>query len=294
MARTIPSGTGVTRGFPPDLVSDTQIVQGNSWTQRYIADFVSEATGTDFKTSGGNFTVNGAQWTTGDHGNSDLMKNTNGTGFQIQAKTSAASTWYNAAPLTAPRIYADVQSGSNPLYSGLGLTQTFAIQAIIDPTTDVGSDYEEYGLALFNTTADQPSISVTAVRQHNAAAFAGSDVGPKLTRSVNFTSANSWGGRSLVNGSNTSHPAYTFFEIVYSTGGAVTVNISAETDFVEPLSSTTFSAFVTTNSTITTTSSDVDFVRSAMRVGFYIANNNASSKTAFKPTLKKLRLLTLG
>lgn len=66
---------------------------------------------------------------------------------------------------------------------------------------------------------------------------------------------------------------------------------SADTDFVSPLTATTFQKFVTTDPETTSTGSSVPFNRSDMWVAFYIANYGSS--TAFKAIVKKFRILTL-
>jgi hypothetical protein len=249
---------------------------------RHEADFAAFSS-YNFKTeSTKNTTVDGVNWSAGNDAQATSLQFINGSGLELSPSTSADLRWYTAGTINAPRVAAHIQAGANPLYSAIGISQAFAFQAIIEVDTELGANYDEWGILLTNTEAD---YYATSSRQFDSATFsAGSPtVGDYLLRAVD-------GSRAAVPGSAEA-ATHTFFELAYYPGGTVVASSSAASDFVEPLSATTFQKFVTTNAVITSTGSSVSWVNTDMLAAFYIANYGSS--TAFKAVVKKCRILTL-
>jgi len=272
---------GISRiqGLDASVIKSVDEVEVNaSWTQRYAIDWRAQDA-YDFKTSGTS-TIKGVSWSVGDMAKASKVEVVNGSGLLFESDGGTATQWYEAAPITAPRISASVQAGSDPVYGSATYTQALCLQAIINPLTDLGADTDEYGLVLMN--AATAYYAVTA-RQYNAATFSGK--GSKLLRAVNTTTAD-------VPGAAEAAP-HKFFEIVFFPGGTVYVSSSPDTDFVQPMSTTTFQKFITTNSVITSTGGATSWDKDDMYVLFYLANNGANASD-FKFAVEKFRMLTLG
>ena len=254
-------------------------VAGSSWTVRSEIDFAAQAAH-DFKT--GAVTIGGVEYSAGNAAQATTIDIVNGSGLELAPSTSTDLRWYTAGTINAPRVAVAIQTGSNPMYSGLGITQPFAFQAIIEPGTELGANYDEWGILLTNTAT---TYYATSSRQFDSATFsAGSPtIGNYLLRSVSAS-------RGAVAGAAESS-THKFFELVYYPGGTVLASSSTDSDFVDPLSATTFQKFVTTSPGTTSTGSSVPFRSSDMYAAFYIANYGSS--TAFKAVVKKCRLLTL-
>ena len=97
-----------------------------------------------------------------------------------------------------------------------------------------------------------------------------------------------------VNGSGEA-AAHHFFELVWFPGGTVFASSSADTDFVEPLSATTFQKAYTTNTVITPTLSSLSWDADDLYLTIWIGNGQADApRAAIEARVKKLRMLTLG
>jgi hypothetical protein len=223
----------------------------------------------------------------------------NGSGLELAPLTSAVSEWFNmdddgsdpvigGTAVSAPRVWAKVKAGLDPLYSSTSYTQALAFQAIMEPVTELSANHNEYGLLLTNSSA---SYNVTSSRKFDSSVFSAVSptIGPRMTRTVN----GEVGGEVAVNGSGEA-AIHTFFEIVFYPGGTFVVSSSAATDFVEPLAATTFQKIVTTNTVITETASSLDWDADDMYLTFWAANEQAATAAAMKVRVKKFRLLTLG
>jgi len=257
----------------------------SSWTVRKEFDFsgVSGANQHDFKT--GSKDYDGVEYSAGDTANATLIKTVSGSGLELSPVTTTDIRWYTTGTMNAPRVAVQIQGGAKPLYAGLGATQAFAFQAIIEPATELAANYDEYGILLTNAAT---TYYCTSNRHYDSSAFsAGSPpIGNYLMRRVTGASPNP----AAIAGAAESS-AHKFFELVWYPGGTVIAASSADTNFVEPLSATTFQKFVTTNPGTTSTASSVAFRNSELWAMFYIANYGSS--TAFKAVVKKFRLLTL-
>ena len=277
MANTInqPDGSSASPLNPPAPAA----ASASSWTERYTVDFSAQSAH-DF--SSGSVALDGVEWTVGNDAQATAVEIVNGSGLELSPSTSTDLRWYTAGTINAPRVAATIQSGSNPLYSSLGITQAFAFQAIIEPGTELGANYDEWGILLTNAAT---TYYATSCRQFDSATFSGGSptIGNYLLRSVNTA-------RGAVVGSAEA-ATHKFFELVYYPGGTVVASSSAASDFVEPLSATTFQKFVTTSPGTTSTGSSVPFKNTDMYAAFYIANYGSS--TAFKAVVKKCRILTL-
>ncbi len=292
MARNIPNGSTATKDFPePPAV----VAPGSSWTVRHEADFTAFSNH-DFELIGDpaayqDIVVDGVKWygrNTTDAA-SNKIKVISGTGIEISPDTGTNIQFYidsdsppTGGAINAPRVSARIQSDAQALYPSLPIDKAFAVQAIIEPgTQDIAANSDEWGMVLTNAAS---STYVTASRQFNSSAF--SSVSPTVGSYLKRAVAGSQGTVSAAQSST-----HKFFELVYFPGGTVFASTSADTDFVSPLTATTFQKFVTTDPETTSTGSSVPFNRSDMWVAFYIANYGSS--TAFKAIVKKFRILTL-
>jgi len=260
---------------------------GAAWTTRYEIDW-TEQSSYDFKTSG-SATIGGVDWEVGSMVNASAVGVINGQGLVFESDSSRPSQWYNVGGgvLSAPRIGAKVDAGSGPIYGDTGLSQALCFQAIIEPLTELAGKYDEYGLVICSI-ADWQRYYAMVSRQFDSTTF--SNIGGYLLRSVNDSEA--------YIASGTESAPHRFFEIVFYPGGMVVVSTSADTDFVEPLSATTFQEFITTNSTITSTEGGIAWDKDDMYFIFYTVNwknySGSPPPTNFKFAVEKFRMLTLG
>lgn len=254
----------------------------SSWTTQIETDF-SSASPHNF--SAGNATVDGVTWGVDDYANSSGMEIVEGVGLQI-ATDGTHNTQLLVYPRTPPRVWATI-AGAGGLYPSIGASQSFAVQAIIEPTVDLVGDYDEWGMLL--STASLDTRFAASLREYVSAS---GGVVPYLFRLLDSGAPVT---HALVAGTTEVSP-HTFFEVVYLKGGGCVVSSSADSDFVDPLTATTFQEFVSPLSRSqpgTSLPGSVDFNVTDMRFQIYLANNNLSSN-AFKLTCTKVRLLTLG
>jgi hypothetical protein len=284
MAKVFPEGTGVTKIFPPSLV--TAVTQGNSWTERYIVKWDEEDT-YSFQASGTK-AIQGVDWSLGDAAKAVATTGfqiVNGQGLNMAPLTSATSEWHLASPKTAPRLYCRLKVGSNALYSSTSYTQAYAFQAIIEPTVELSANHNEYGMCL---TRYDTQYYVSITRKFDSSVFSAVSptIGPRLTRAVaTVEGLINGGGEAAVN---------QFFEIVVFPGGTVYTSSSAATEFVEPLSATTFQKQLTTNTAITSDLDALSWDADDMYLMLYVMNEQSPTASAMSARIKKFRMLTLG
>jgi hypothetical protein len=256
----------------------------SSWTERYSVDF-STAVPLGHNFSTGSVPIGGVTWDVDDYGNSSMTEITAGAGLQI-ATDGTHDTQLLVAPRTPPRVWASV-SGAGGLYPSMGSSQSFAIQAIIEPTVELVGDHDEWGM--FLSTASLDTRFAASLREYVTAS---GGVVPYLFRLLDSGAPAT---HALVAGTAEVSP-HTFFEVAYLKGGGCVVSSSADSDFVDPLTATTFQEFVSPLSRSqpgTSLPGSVDFNVTDMRFQIYLSNNNISAN-AFKLTCTKVRLLTLG
>jgi len=285
MAKLFPGGSSVTRVFPASLTPGPPAASTSSWTERYSIDWTDEP--------GHNFSAGayedsfGTEWRVHQESNSDGVEIIAGSGLNLAPLTSGTSELYvptGTPPWTAPRVFAAIQLPSrDPMYSSMSIAQPFCCQAIIDPGgTDLLANGDEFGMFLCNNAG---SYLVTTVRKYDSSAFSG--VGARMERFATESTS-----RGAIDAGSGESAVHTFFELVCFPGGTIYASSAVESDFVDPLSGTTFQKFITTNTVITSTGSSVAWENTDMYLGFFVANNGTS--TAFDMFVKKTRLLTLG
>ena len=257
-------------------------VEQPTWTTRYEIDYKAQSA-YDFKDSGAS-TLGGVSHTVGDMAKATKCEIVAGKGLHFESDGGTATKWYNAAPITAPRVAMGVDVGANPLFAAASYTQALCFQAIITPEApNLAVNYDEYGILLTN---DAGGYYATTTRQYCSSCFASSGIGPKMQRAVDGTIG-------LVNGTLESS-VQTFFELVFYPGGTVFATTTSDTDFIQPLTNPTFQKYITTNATITSTNGSIDWDKDDMYFAFYLANGGITSGTDFKFNVEKFRFLTLG
>lgn len=286
MANTVnqPDGSSASSLNPPGPAA---AADPTSWTQRYLIDWSAEDT-YSFQASGAK-TIDSVEWgvsSTDKAVTTTGIQIVNGQGLNMAPLTSATSEWHDAGSgESAPRVWAQVKAGSNPLYSSTSYTQAYAFQAIIEPITELSANHNEYGLGL---TKGSPTYDVSSSRKFDSSVFSAVSptIGPRMPITVN-------NANSIVNGSGET-AVHQFFEVVWFPGGTVYASSSSATDFVEPLSATTFQKAVTTNTVITPTLSSLSWDADDMYAFVWIANEQAPTAAAIEIRIKKFRMLTLG
>tara|TARA_R110000824_G_scaffold33672_6_gene107813 strand:- start:210 stop:1073 length:864 start_codon:yes stop_codon:yes gene_type:complete len=286
MANTVnqPDGSSASSLNPPGPAA---AADPTSWVQRYLIDWSAEDT-YSFQASGAK-TIDGVEWSVGSTDKAVAttgIQIVNGQGLNMAPLTSATSEWHDAGSgESAPRVAAQVKAGSNPLYSSTSYTQAYAFQAIIEPITELSANHNEYGLGLCkgNVTYD-----INSTRKFDSSVFSAVSptIGPRMAMTINSSN-------SGVNGSGEA-AVHQFFELVWFPGGTVYASSSSATDFVEPLSATTFQKETTTNTVVTQTLSSLSWDADDMYAFVWIANEQAPTAAAIEIRIKKFRMLTLG
>ncbi len=262
---------------------NTVDVEQPTWTTRYEIDYTTHGDLHNFKSDGAD-TIDGINYGAGDMAKLTKCEIISGKGLHFEADGGTATKWYNASPITAPRVSMRVDGGTNPLYAAASYTQALCFQAIITPETpNLAVNYDEYGIILTNAAGD---YYATTTRQYCSSCFASSGIGPKMLRAVDGTIG-------LVNG-NLESSVQTFFELVFYPGGTVFATTTNDTDFIQPLTNPTFQKFITTNDNITSTDGGIDWDKDDMYIIFYLANGGITTGTDFKFNVEKFRFLTLG
>lgn len=275
MAKIFPGGTNTTKVFPDPPAA---VAPGSSWTERYSVDF-SAQDAHNFNT--GSKTIDSVVWGVDNESNSSMTEITAGAGLQI-ATDGSNNTQLLVAPRVPPRVWASI-GGTGGIYPAIGSSQSFAVQAIIEPTIDLVGNYDEWGVML--STANLDTRFFACLREYASGTFSG--VGAYMFRLLNGGTTH-----AAVAGSAESDP-HTFFEIAYLKGGTCIASSSTDSDFVDPLTATAFQQFVTPNQAATSAAGSVDFRVTDMRFQLYLCNNNTGTNS-FKLTCTKFRLLTLG
>jgi len=270
---------GVTR-IHPKATGGTPPYSGptSSWNEQYSVDFSAEDAH-NFNT--GSVTIGGVTWGVDNESNSSMTEITASAGLQI-ATDGTHNTQLYASPRQPPRVWASI-GGAGGIYPSIGSSQSFAVQAIIEPTNELAGDYDEWGIIL--STANLDTSFAASIREYSSGAFGG--IGPYLFRLLDGAGTN-----AAVAGTTESAP-HTFFEVVYLTGGTCIASSSADADFVDPLTATTFQEFISPEQAATSTAGSVTFNVTDMRFQIYLCNNNTGT-SSFKLTCTKFRLLTLG
>jgi hypothetical protein len=250
----------------------------SSWTERYAVDFSTQGAH-NFDT--GSIVIDGVTWDVDNEPNSSMTEMTAGSGLQI-ATDGTHDTQLYVAPRQPPRVWASI-AGSGGIYPSMGSSQSFAVQAIIEPTVELSADYDEWGIIL--STASLDTSFAASLREYSSGAFSG--IGPYLFRLLDGGAT-----QGAVAGTTEASP-HTFFEVAYLKGGTCVASSSADSDFVDPLTATTFQAFISPNQAATSTASAVTFKVTDMRFQIYLTNNFTGT-SSFRLTCTKFRLLTLG
>ena len=257
----------------------------SSWTEQYLVDWSAESAH-DWKANAAPFDIQGADWGAGSMAAASKCEIVPGQGLNIAPLVSVTSEWHDAAAgESAPRLYAQVKAGAGPIYSSASYTQAYAFQAIIEPITELSADHNEYGICLCkgNVTYD-----INSTRKFDSSVFSAVSptIGPRMALTINSSN-------SGVNGSGET-AVHQFFELVWFPGGTVYASSSPATDFVEPLSATTFQKETTTNTVVTQTMSSLSWDADDMYLLFFIANEQAPTAAPIEIRIKKFRMLTLG
>ena len=267
-----------TRGHPATLVGSTTIVSGTSWTVVHETDFTvaGAASPWDAHTAGNLATqdINGVRWNVDGVGYcTDMDLDSNGLSIHI-AGSETASDWWTGGK-TAPRFFAYLTYGTNPIYSSAGYGQAFCFQMLIESSTDVSANWDAYGLLVSDHYGSSATESVQNRRIYDSAGKNG--VGR----------LNGGGQMELVAGSQP-----TMFETVVA-NGTVFVSSSTASSLPDPMTITGYRAVANNNTARNTLGSSMAIDKDNLCVLFY-AFQAGGSTTNFTPTLKKFRVLATG
>jgi hypothetical protein len=230
MARNIPGGSTVTRGFPASLTGGPA-VDTSKWTVEYEVDFTDLGTHNFLTTA--TKSIKSVTWTSVNRTSTDAdVFDLHATGLRINAKANLGGDannggkWYDNSQ-SQPYIWATLDDMITS--TALAEDDTLCLQLEMTTTSDVSKNYMRYGLGLWKDDAPGGADNFIVVSRFYAdAAYS---AGIAKTRQDNL------GGGSLP-------PQPNFFEIVSYPGGSQVLSSGVISgDFPDPLATTAYRAY---------------------------------------------------
>ena len=278
MANTVnqPDGSSVTVIQPPGAAA---AAAASVWTVEYEVDFTAQAI-YDFVATGATRTIGGAVWTAVNRTatDADVFDFDGSTGLRINAKGAPNNNghWYGSNQ-SQPYFWAtldDMITGT-----ALAIDDTLCLQLEMTTTSDVGSQWQRYGLGLWKDDAPAGANNFVAVsRFWNGSAA--------CNASIRNTTQD--------NDPNVTQPD--FFEIVSYPAGAQVLSCGSVAGgaFPDPLATTTYQAYNSMNQSGPGSSGGAgipSFNIPFDKAAFVITCQVQGSSTALNSTAKKMRVL---
>jgi len=223
-----PGGESAHRVNPPAPAAPSA---ASSWTEQYKADLTSQ--GAHSFADGVPHAIEGVDWESQNAANADAgSPSLGGSGLEILLSSAGASNRWFSYDQTGPAVMAALSD----LVSGYGPSDTIAVQALVDlniTNAGTGNSAIAFGL-LCSDGAFGPTSPNPGGRWHYSTIYTNTATNYDLSRSGGGP-LNNMGNPYFLQAIGAGTTRQALCEMIIFPGGGWVATVTADTDFIEPL-----------------------------------------------------------